>query len=105
MVARTAQVEKLTTGEKMTLTICTIGMWGTQTLLHKFLQKSSVRTMNPAEADYFFVPAYPKCTSDREKLTAEEMNSLYIDLVQVTSLHPGRDLDAKIQVAPCSKPM
>eukprot|EP00238_Polyblepharides_amylifera_P002594 CAMPEP_0196575454 /NCGR_PEP_ID=MMETSP1081-20130531/4928_1 /TAXON_ID=36882 /ORGANISM="Pyramimonas amylifera, Strain CCMP720" /LENGTH=504 /DNA_ID=CAMNT_0041893761 /DNA_START=149 /DNA_END=1663 /DNA_ORIENTATION=- len=75
-------IKELTSGQKMTLTICTIGMWGTQTVLHKFLEKSSVRTLDPAQADFFFVPAYAKCASDREKKNDQQMNQAYIKLVQ-----------------------
>lgn len=50
--------------------------------MHKFLEKADVRTLNPSEADYFFVPAYPKCASDREKKTDEQLNKLYTQLVQ-----------------------
>eukprot|EP00959_Pyramimonas_sp_CCMP1952_P061123 1277362-Pyramimonas_sp.AAC.1 len=52
-------------------------LFGAQVLMHKFLESADVRTLDPSEADYFFVPAYPKCVSDREKKTDDQLNKLY----------------------------
>ena len=64
----------------MTAASCTRGMWGTQALVHKFLQLApagvSVRTYDPAVADYFFVPAYPKCVLDQQGLSENKVNAM-----------------------------
>jgi hypothetical protein len=86
-------LRELNTGLRMSLTVCSIGMWGTQTVLHKFLENSFVRTLDPHEADYFFVPAYPKCASDREKIPEDRLNKLYI---KVRKLSGGSNSHADV---------
>lgn len=73
----------LVEGDRFTLASCSKGMWGTQTLLHMFLKHTpSVRAARPEEADYFFVPAYPKCVLDQQKLSEDRVNEMYIAAIQ-----------------------
>jgi putative beta-1,4-xylosyltransferase IRX10 len=36
-------------------------MFAAEVFMHRFLLKSEVRTLNPEEADWFFVPVYTTC--------------------------------------------
>jgi hypothetical protein len=40
---------------------CSAGQWGTEVVVHKWLEQAACRTMNPEEADFFFVPSYSTC--------------------------------------------
>eukprot|EP00039_Didymoeca_costata_P014184 m.226521 g.226521 ORF g.226521 m.226521 type:complete len:486 (-) comp15965_c0_seq7:4886-6343(-) len=40
---------------------CRDSMYGVEVLMHEYLLQSPYRTMDPEEADYFFVPLYTSC--------------------------------------------
>ncbi len=40
---------------------CSAGQWGVEVILHRYLMKSSCRTTDPADADFFWVPDYRAC--------------------------------------------
>ncbi|GHP07448.1 hypothetical protein PPROV_000619000 [Pycnococcus provasolii] len=88
-------LRSLTQGNKMSLSLCSKGMWGTQVALHQYLAHNTrIRTRNPDEADYFFVPAYPKCALDKQGMSEMELGKLYIAAVTATPYfrrNGGRD--------------
>jgi len=40
---------------------CNIGQWGTEVSFHKWFKAGACRTMDPDEADFFYVPVYGTC--------------------------------------------
>jgi len=40
---------------------CAHGQWGTEVLFHRFFQHAACRTLDPEEADFFYVPVYSTC--------------------------------------------
>jgi len=40
---------------------CSAGQWGVEVILHRYLMRSSCRTLHPHEADLFWVPDYRAC--------------------------------------------
>ncbi|CAE8605501.1 unnamed protein product, partial [Polarella glacialis] len=61
---------------------CSRGQWGTDVQVHDFFATSSIRTDDPAEADFFFVPGYAICVLEGNLYTLDEVDDLYKNLVQ-----------------------
>jgi len=40
---------------------CSAGQWGIEVMIHRYLEASACRTLNPEEADFFVVPDYRAC--------------------------------------------
>lgn len=72
------ELRKLTIGALF----CSRGQWGMEAQIHDFLRASSLRTLNPEEADWFFVPGYAICMLEGNVWTMEQLDKIYIDLVQ-----------------------
>jgi len=79
--------------------VCGMKMYGSQVHVHEFLMKSNeIRTENPSDADFFFLPGWPKCMLDQAPngagVTDEElgkrMNEI-IDRLPYIKKSGGRD--------------
>ena len=61
---------------------CSRGQWGMEVTLHDFLLQSDVyRTLDPHEADFFFVPGYGICIFESGMLQLPQITDVYRDLV------------------------
>merc|ERR1712194_75217 len=45
---------------------CAGGQWGTEVLMHRFFESAECRTMDPEEADFFYVPLYGTCLTTKQ---------------------------------------
>lgn len=82
---------------------CIYDQYGTEIRIHEMLMRSPMRTANPAEAEFFFVPIYPECYLFRaNQMYGKEglslTNKWYLEALRiVTHQHPwwnrtqGRD--------------
>ena len=48
---------------------------------HDFFRLSPMRTLDPEEADFFFVPSYAMCMQVASIFTFDELNDIFIDLI------------------------
>lgn len=67
--------------------ICGQKMYGTQVHVHRFLLNAKhVRTTNPDEADFFYVPGWPKCMLDAPPngagISPEELSARYVRVIR-----------------------
>lgn len=67
--------------------ICGQKMYGTQVHVHRFLLSAKhVRTMNPDEADFFYVPGWPKCMLDAPPngagVSPETLSKRYVAVIR-----------------------
>jgi hypothetical protein len=76
-------VTLLAENESLRPGICGQKMYGTQVHMHRFLLNAKhVRTTDPGEADFFYVPAWPKCMLDAPPngagISVEELSARYV---------------------------
>ncbi|CAD7934318.1 unnamed protein product [Amoebophrya sp. A25] len=71
-------LKKLTIGAMF----CGRGQWGMETQIHDFFRAASFRTLDPYEADFFYVPGYAICMLEGNIWKMEEIDQIYIDLVK-----------------------
>lgn len=71
-------IKKLTQG----VSFCGKGQWGMEVHIHDWLMVSPHRTLDPAEADLFFVPAYSICMFEAGLIPMPELDKLYTDVVR-----------------------
>lgn len=61
---------------------CSRGQWASEVHFHEWLmQAASVRTLDPEEADYFFVPGYAICIFEGGFLSLPNVDAAYRELV------------------------
>ena len=72
------ELKKLTIGAMF----CGRGQWGMETQIHDFFRASSLRTLDPEEADFFFVPGYAICMLEGNVWTMAQIDDIYIKLVR-----------------------
>ncbi|KAF4698881.1 hypothetical protein FOZ63_032233 [Perkinsus olseni] len=60
---------------------CGKGQWGSEVHIHYWLLSSPYRTLDPAQADYFFVPGYGICMFEGGFLNLAETNDIYTALI------------------------
>jgi hypothetical protein len=58
------------------------GQWGMEVSLHKWFSSAAVRTADPAQATFFFIPSYAKCLDDFKHQTITGLNVLFSNLVE-----------------------
>jgi hypothetical protein len=69
------------TGDKDFINRHSSGQWGTDVRLHEWLTRSELRTNQPDEADFFFVPSYAKCLNDYGVLSIESIGVVFADVL------------------------
>mmetsp|Transcript_106891 Transcript_106891/g.312504 ORF Transcript_106891/g.312504 Transcript_106891/m.312504 type:complete len:563 (-) Transcript_106891:57-1745(-) len=74
----TPELRMLTQGASF----CGKGQWGMEVHIHEWLLSSGHLTKDPAEADFFFVPAYSICMFEGGFFPFPEINELYTKLVK-----------------------
>ena len=82
---------------------CAFGMEGVEVLLHRYFLYSKCRTMNPGEADYFFVPFYSFCYQNMHISKGNEgaeLNRLFIEIKNSLPYFSGDSVGKHIWVFP-----
>ena len=59
---------------------CSKGQWGSEVHIHDYFVGSEYRTMDPEEADWFFVPGYGICMFEAGFLSMSAVNQIYTQL-------------------------
>lgn len=54
---------------------CNIGQWGTEVSFHKWFNAGACRTMDPDEADFFYVPVYGTCADSEHQIGGEDIKA------------------------------
>eukprot|EP00928_Gymnodinium_smaydae_P096247 TRINITY_DN8458_c0_g1_i2.p1 TRINITY_DN8458_c0_g1~~TRINITY_DN8458_c0_g1_i2.p1 ORF type:complete len:552 (-),score=116.42 TRINITY_DN8458_c0_g1_i2:27-1682(-) len=69
---------------------CVNGQWGTEVLFHKFFLNGACRTLDPGEADFFYVPVYGTCLWVRGDVDSDETaaSRLWDPLVNFLAAQP-----------------
>eukprot|EP00921_Rhytidocystis_pertsovi_P007974 GHVQ01013182.1.p1 GENE.GHVQ01013182.1~~GHVQ01013182.1.p1 ORF type:complete len:690 (-),score=142.70 GHVQ01013182.1:787-2856(-) len=60
---------------------CSGGQWAADVGFHEFLLSSSIRTLDPSNADFFFVPAYAICLYEANILTISDLSDSYKSVI------------------------
>jgi len=84
------EIKTLTQGASF----CGKGQWGMEVHIHDWLLTSRHRTLDPAEADFFFVPAYSICMFEGGFLSMSQLDETYSSLVRALphfGANSGRD--------------
>eukprot|EP00920_Eleutheroschizon_duboscqi_P034249 GHVT01082338.1.p1 GENE.GHVT01082338.1~~GHVT01082338.1.p1 ORF type:complete len:1236 (-),score=201.88 GHVT01082338.1:223-3930(-) len=78
---------------------CSYGQWGAEVVLSELFQSSRVRTFDPRQADFFFVPGAAICVFEGNIMNLRELDETYISLIKAFKHAPHSQKDASKQTS------